>query len=366
MTRHASRVALLAVVALAAAVIATHTPARVAQPVDPILPELAADAPPERFAAWPPFVLAWTVEGSSGEAGSAADGAFGSDPCGPLGVPRCHVQLAWQDVSRWSLAAAIHPGFEAAPALQVSTGGLHYAVDRGVIVSVVDTDRLPGLHVCHRLAEARAAGAGVSPERAGGLAGDAWALSRAGLRAECAGPWGIPVAIATEHATWTPRSLSQRLPTPVEIGDALVSGRATLCPGSPCGDRGLDERVAAQVRLAGFAATVTPAGVAVDVPWAARGRRILAWASAAGDTLPAGMRRHRIGDNLVVDEARHPQPAVSAIVAGSRLWLAFVEPVAGGSTERDVFVLAEALRRIVSAAPTEGGSLPVAPVAGTR
>ncbi len=352
-TRSSARIALVAAVVVAATVIAAHNPTRVADPPEAPVPDLADDIPPERYAAWPQFVLTWTVNGSPGGATSAVAPGFGADPCGPLGVPRCIVRLAWHDISRWSLASSLDAGGAFAPAaLQVSTGGLHYALDRGVVVSVVDTDRLPGLHFCQRLAEARASGEPVETEPAGGLAGGAWALRLGGVAAECSGPAGIPVRLTLDGTTWEPISLEQRPPTPGEIGDALVAGRAEVCLPPECGDAGRAVGLEAMAEAAGFRVSVQGAGVQVDVPWARRGRAAIAWATAGSEPLPDGLRRHRIADGFVVAEALRPRPAVTWLAGGMRVWLAFDDAGPAGGAERDVFVLGEALRRMVGVPAT--------------
>ncbi len=324
----------------------------------PPIPELVEPVP-ERFEAWEPFVIAWQVAGSAAEAPelSAFDAGFGQAPCAPLGVDDCRVRLAWDGVSRWSLTSSADESFDRADPRQLSTGGLFYGVEDGLLLGVLDTDRLPGLHVCHELAERRSAGEDVV---AAAGAADVFVLRRPGWgAASCLGPHGIPVTFDRLGTEWSVISLERRPPTDDEIGAHLVAGRAAYAPEPGCAD--LSGRVpgwlAEAAARTGHRATFAGGGLEFEVP-GAWGRRGCAWVTPA--YLPVGARTHLLPHGRVVDELLHPLPVVSTELAGQRLWIAFIDAgaTARGSRERDVFVLGEALSRLAGAVtvPIQAGT----------
>ncbi len=334
------------------AVIGWHRPVPVVRddppvPEGPEIADLVVDLVPARFEAWEPFVISWVVEEARPERVTPFEAKFGRHPCSALGSFSCRVRLAWDGVSRWSLTASVDETFDGRDARQLSTDGLFYGIKDGLLLGVLDTDRLPGLHVCHELAERRAAGEAVDGADSGA---GVFVLERRGWgAASCLGPQGIPVGIDRGDAVWTMTELERRSPTDDEIGVQLVAGRAAFTPAIGCErpGRGAPEWLVGAARSAGHHDVgVAGGGIVFAVPgaWLRPG---CAWVTA--DYLPVGARAHRLADGWVVDELLHPVPVVSAEVNGGRLWLAFTDdpPDARGARERDVFVLAEALRRLI-------------------
>ncbi len=338
----------------AVTVVGWHRPVNVARDEappagpEPLVEDLVEPVP-ERFAAWDAFVITWEVSGPAGEAVSSFSPAFGDNPCAALGRSPCWVRLAWADVSRWSLTASADRSFDGADPRQLSAGGLFYGVEGRELLGVLDTDRLPGLHVCHELAERRSAAADVTAA-AGGA--EVFVLERRGWgAASCLGPRGIPVGIRRGDVQWRMSELERRAPTDDEIGVMLVAGRAAFTPAPGCDDPAgaAPGWRAAAAAAAGHEPEETGAGITFAVPGAWL-RPACAWVTPA--YLPVGARAHRLTDGWVVDELLHPRPVVSAVVGDGRVWLAFTDegPAARGARERDVFVLGEALRRLVAAA----------------
>lgn len=317
--------------------------------------------PPSSFVPWPPFVLVWNVGDSGADVAtlSPLSSRFGSRPCAAVGVSECLVQLAWDGFSRWSLTASPDAVFDADDPRQFTVGPTHYVIEGGVVIGVWSTDRLPPLHVCHRLLRAHWAGAGVAALQGDGdpvlfASQPMVALEDAeDSTAQCLGPWGIPVRYAAATQEWTPLSLELRSPTDAEIGADLVRGETQHAVPEAClpTDRAPQHWLELAAGGAGYPSTAAGPGVILDVPDVSGLRPVFAWVTASGEsTLPDGMRRRLLEPGLVAEELLLPAPVISVPAGELRVWIEFQGPAQWTNPEREIFVLEQVARRLAHAA----------------
>ena len=319
---------------------------------------------PAHYAAWPSFVMTWRVEHvvDRPSVASVLSSKFGADPCGVLRSESCLVRLAWGAFDRWSLTASGDPEFDPEDPTQFTVGPLHYAVDGGVVLGVLDTDRLPRLHVCHRLAEDHHSGKDVTASLLqGGEAGSIRVVLRSQSEsAVCEGTWGIPTALDRPGQRWESLSLELRSPTDDEIGNALVQPRLDTL--EPCQESISQEVEPATQWLAdlasgsaGYQTVATGAGVEFPVRRPAGPDQVIAWTAAdEPSTIPPRVRSRALGGGLVATELL--EPAVLSIPAGGlRVWLTFdsTEFRHDGQLEHDLFVLGMVAERLAGAVGTD-------------
>ena len=306
------------------------------------------------FSVWPSFVASWHVQRdqASGVTGSVASSQFGSDPCAVFPAESCHVRLAWGDFARWSLTASEDPVFDSLDPRQLTVGPLHYAIADGLVLGVIDHDRLPPLHVCHGLQRRHHEGANVRVTRAqepDPTFGDTLMLHGDTESARCTAEDGIPLAHSRPGHFWEHARVELRPPTDGEIGVDLVQVRSSSLACQV-------ERPLSSVR-AWFDDLVAAARFEPDTSRPQLGlvapgvpdRVASAWTTQDG-ILTESVRKRLLAPGLISTEVLQPA-VVSVPIGGLRLWLTFDTQVERPLTtlEHDLFVLGEVAKRLHSA-----------------
>ncbi len=316
--------------------------------------EVAPPSLPRSFEPWPPFVLTWQVDGAVARSGPAASlgSSLGLDPCRAVDASPCFVRLAWHDLRRWSLTASPDAVFDEADPRQLTARQLHYEVEAGVVAAVIDSDRLPPLHLCQVLLNSLWDGENVRGDLVDGASGaEIYLRVPGGASARCLKASGIPVNISRFGVDWEMTGLELRDPTDDEIGLGLVIGAGEVAQGAVC-DSGAHGWLLSMAARAGYGAEPVGSGVRFQVPDGMRWRPVVSWlTSDQPELVPAGARRRRLISGLVVEETLEPALVVSVAVDDVRLWLAFDDPPDSRRPhlEHGSFVLGEVIRRLVDA-----------------
>ena len=336
-------------------------------PPVPDPPEAAEVLIPDRFSQWSPFVLSWGVTRPPDAAKvweSPLAAGFIRDPCGALDSPECYVQLAWQDLTRWSLTVSPDPDFGREDLMGFTAGPLHYGVVAGVMVGQVSSDRVPLLHICNKLLRAKQGGESVTatPVDLDPFPTPGLRLERPnGESASCMGPAGLPMDFSDGNQTWNAISWEGRAPTEAEIGIDLVYANAHL------DDRGCqaltgDAFSASPAGIwlldligprAGYRAAPAGSGIVFLVASPAGPRTAIAWVTVDDPAaMPTGARQRKVGRQVVVDETLEPSLVQSTVVEGIRIWIMFdLDPDQPRTIlEREAFVLGGVSNRVAELA----------------